>query len=80
MKFAIGLIFGALIGSAVALMFAPRSGEDLRADIKSQVDDQSARVQEQWQQKFQRMQKRIDSMSGEIQAIEDQSLEVELPA
>ena len=30
---------GALFGTALALLFAPRSGEDLRADLREKVSD-----------------------------------------
>jgi gas vesicle protein len=32
-------VLGALVGAAVALMLAPKSGEDLREDLSNQVDD-----------------------------------------
>ena len=30
---------GAIVGSALALLFAPRRGEELRADLRHKVDD-----------------------------------------
>ena len=43
LTFALGTLFGALIGGAVALLFAPSSGEELRANIKTQADTQVTR-------------------------------------
>jgi gas vesicle protein len=35
--FGIGVLAGALIGGTLALLFAPKSGEELRSDIKNRV-------------------------------------------
>lgn len=34
-----GFIVGALVGAAFALLMAPKSGDQLRAEIKHEVDD-----------------------------------------
>ena len=39
--FAGGLVIGGMVGGAVALMFAPKKGEDLRRDIKEKLDRKS---------------------------------------
>jgi gas vesicle protein len=36
---AIGLLAGGAIGAIVALLYAPKSGKELRADIKERADD-----------------------------------------
>ncbi len=77
MKFLLGFFMGLMVGAGVALMFAPASGEETRANIKSQVDAQSAQLQEQWQVRYQQMQARIDKMSDDLQALTKQSKEVE---
>ena len=74
MKYALCLFIGALMGAAVALMLAPSSGDEMRANIKTQVDAQSARLQEQWQQGYQQVQARIDKLSSELPK---KSIEVE---
>jgi gas vesicle protein len=77
MKFALGFLIGLMIGAGVALMYAPTSGEETRANIKTQVDAQSAQIQEQWQARYQQLQARVDKMSGDMQALTKQSKEVE---
>jgi gas vesicle protein len=32
-------VFGAVVGAAVALAFAPKSGEELRTDLSGRVND-----------------------------------------
>lgn len=38
MRFLFGLVFGAFIGSAVTLLFAPRKGEETRKLVKDELD------------------------------------------
>lgn len=37
--FFIGLLAGGAIGAAIALLYAPKTGKELRQDIKSRTDD-----------------------------------------
>jgi gas vesicle protein len=37
-------VFGAVVGAAIALAFAPKSGEELRADLSDRANDLSGRV------------------------------------
>ena len=69
MKFIIGFIWGAMIGAAVALLYAPSTGEELRANIKTQADTQYAKMQEEWQKGISELQSRMDKISGELQAM-----------
>lgn len=77
MKFVLGFLIGLLAGAGVALMYAPASGEETRANIKTQMDAQTAQMQEQWQVRYQQLQARIDKMSGDLQALTKQSKEAE---
>lgn len=69
MKYVLSFGFGALFGAVVALLFAPSSGEELRANIKTQADTQYARLQDEWQKGMNEMQTRMDKMSSELQAM-----------
>jgi gas vesicle protein len=78
--FALGTLFGALIGGAVALLFAPSSGEELRANIKTQADTQYAKLQDQYQKGMTELQTRMDKMSSDVQALASRTKETEKPA
>jgi len=80
LTFALGTLFGALIGGVVALLFAPSSGEDLRANIKTQVDTQATRLQDQYQKGMTELQTRVDKMSNDLQALSSRSKETDNPA
>jgi len=80
LTFVLGTLFGALIGAGVALLYAPSSGEELRANIKTQADAQYARLQDQWQKGMTEMQTRMDKMSSDLQAMTGRSKETGDPA
>jgi len=77
MKYLLSFMLGTVFGVAIALMFAPTSGTELRTNLKAQVDTQSAKVQEQWQEKYSLLQSKIDKMSGDLKALEEETKESE---
>lgn len=77
MKYSLSFLLGAFVGAAVALLLAPSSGEELRANIKSQADTQYARMQDQWQKGMQEMQTRMDKMSSDLKAMSHRVEETE---
>lgn len=80
LTFALGTLFGALIGGAVTLLFAPSSGEDLRSNIKTQADTQYARVQSGVQKGVQEVQTRVEKISSDLQARSGGSKDAVSPA
>ena len=80
LTFALGTLFGALIGGTVALLFAPSSGEELRANIKTQADTQVARLQDQYEKGMTELQTRVDKLNNDLQALSSRSKETENPA
>lgn len=40
-KFACGVLFGSLVGGIAALLFAPKSGDKMRKDLKKKYNDVS---------------------------------------
>ena len=80
MSFMIGILFGAAVGSIVALLFAPSSGEELRGNIKTQADAQYAKLQEQYQNGMTELQTRMDKMSSDLQSMTSRSKETDKPA
>jgi gas vesicle protein len=68
LKFVLSFLLGAVVGAAVALLFAPSSGEELRANIKTQADTQYAKLQSEYQNGIQQLQARIDKLSSEVQS------------
>ncbi len=66
MKYALGFLFGAVFGAAVALLFAPSSGEELRSNIRNQADTQYTRLQDEYQKGMQEMRNRMDKLRSDL--------------
>ena len=79
MKFIIGFIWGTIVGAAVALLYAPSTGEELRNNIKTQADAQYAKLQEEWQKGMNELQGRMDKLSGDLQAMSGKAEEAGTP-
>ena len=49
-SFVVGMLWGAAIGAAIGLMFAPRSGAETRAQLSNQTDRlrRNAKEQAEW--------------------------------
>lgn len=69
MKYLLSFLMGAAAGAAVALMLAPSSGEELRANIKTQADTQYARLQDEWQHGMDQMQTRMDRLNDDMHTL-----------
>ena len=45
----LAFLFGAIVGAAVALLYAPTSGEELRANIKTEADVRMEQLTAEWE-------------------------------
>ena len=77
MKYALSFLIGNVVGATIALLFAPSSGDELRANIKTQADAQYVKLQDQWQKGMQDMQTRMDKMSSDLKSISSKVDEAE---
>jgi len=80
MKYVMGFLFGAVFGAAVAFLYAPSTGEELRANIKTQADTQYAKLQDDWRKGMQELHDRMNKMSGDLQAMASKVKETDQPA
>jgi len=75
MKYVLSFLLGALAGSLVALLFAPSSGEELRANIKIRADEEYSRLQDGLQKGMQDLRTRMDKLNSDVQAIANKTEE-----
>ena len=66
MKDVFYLLLGAAIGAIIALLFAPESGQELRADIRSTADKDLGKVQVEWQTALAKTHQRLDQMQADL--------------
>jgi gas vesicle protein len=67
-NFVLGLIFGALVGAAVALLLAPTSGDTLRTQIQAKVEGTASEVKLAMEEERARLQTELEALKrGEIQ-------------
>jgi len=74
LAFLIGIVLGGLIGAAVALLYAPQSGEETRAairersiELKEQAMEQASALRDQAQQQVQSLQQQVTELQGRLQ-------------
>ena len=50
MKFVLGFVFGVLAGTVIAMLFAPKSGQNLRAELQTRAKQAGAEGQKRLQE------------------------------
>ena len=65
-------LLGSLVGAAVALLYAPMSGEELRSQIREEADVRVKKATEEWNRALENMQKSLDETSADIRAYLEQ--------
>ena len=66
MKYAAVSIVSALLGAMVALLFAPSSGNELRSNIKNEMDTQFVRAKDELNKGVQDVQGRVDKLTSDL--------------
>jgi hypothetical protein len=60
--FVLGGLVGAAIGAGVALLFAPESGEQLRADIRARADEVVGEIKDAATERRAQLQSRLSAL------------------
>jgi gas vesicle protein len=66
MKDVFYLLLGAAIGAIIALLFAPESGQELRANIRATADKDLGKVQAEWQTAMAKTHERLDQIQADL--------------
>ena len=78
MKAILYFLYGAVAGAIIALLFAPQSGEDLRAKIRSTADEDWQRFQLEWQAGMEKTQARLDQVTSDLKHVMQKQTEAEV--
>ena len=71
MKEIVYFVMGAAVGATVALLFAPKSGAELRADLQATAEKDKARLQEDWQAAMAKTNEQVDKLKAELKAAQE---------
>ncbi|MFN2184860.1 MAG: YtxH domain-containing protein [Anaerolineae bacterium] len=66
MKEIMYFLLGAVVGATLALLFAPESGKDLRANIQATAEKDAAKLQAEWQAAMARTNERLEQMQADL--------------
>jgi len=70
LSFLVGLVVGGLIGAAVALLYAPQSGEETREAIRTKSIELRDQATEQAAQLREAAMQRIETLQGEVSELQ----------
>jgi gas vesicle protein len=73
MKYLASFLGGAVFGALVALLLAPSSGEELRSRLRTEVERDYQRAQDQLHKGMEQVQTQVDKLSSEVQAAASRS-------
>jgi gas vesicle protein len=71
MKVMASFVLGVVVGAALALLIAPKSGKELRADLQAVAEKDLSRLQAEWKSAEAKANERLDQAQADLgQAIE----------
>ncbi len=62
----LSFLAGAFVGSVVALLYAPKSGEELRTQIRAEADATAKRASAEWNKAVQDIQHQIEESQTQV--------------
>ena len=71
-SFLVGVVFGAVIGAVVALIYAPSSGEELRLRIGQEAEAERDKLQAGYEKARHQVQERVETMQHHQEAESEQ--------
>jgi gas vesicle protein len=66
MKQIVFFLLGAAVGAVAALMFAPASGAELRAQIQTAAEKDLSLLQSGWQKGLQKTNEKLDKLQADV--------------
>jgi gas vesicle protein len=72
MRYLLSFLSGVFVGAAVALLYAPKSGEELRGQIRTQAETELEKAQAEWQRMQQQISAKLDETLAEVRGLVEQ--------
>ena len=73
MKYLMSFVLGAAVGAVAALLFAPSSGAELRAQIQTGAEAELKKAEAEWQKATTELHEKFDQTSEDIRAFIEQA-------
>ena len=78
MKELVFFLLGTAVGAVAALMFAPSSGAELRAQLQTAAEKDLERLQSEWEKGLQKTNEKVDKLQADLkQAMQQAQSEAE---
>jgi gas vesicle protein len=75
MKYFVSFLSGALVGAIVALLMAPSSGEELRAQIGERAEVELKRAETEWKRALTELNVKLEDVRHEVNTLVQRSEE-----
>jgi gas vesicle protein len=75
MKYFVSFLSGALVGAIVALLMAPSSGEELRAQIGERAEVELKRAETEWKRALTELNLKLEDVRHEVNTLVQRSEE-----
>ncbi len=66
MKMVIAFVLGVMVGSVVTLMLAPKSGEELRQELRQQAAAEREQARKEYAQAMEQVHQRVDKVQSDM--------------
>ena len=73
MKYLVSFLAGAVVGAVAALLLAPSSGAELRAQLQSGAEAELKKAEAEWKKATSELQEKLDQTSQELKSLVEQS-------
>jgi len=77
MKAMLYFLYGAIAGAIIALLFAPQSGKETRANIQSTAEENWQKIQSEWQAGMETIHSRLDQVQSDLKQVQQKQNEAE---
>lgn len=73
MKYVVSFVSGVFVGAAFALLFAPASGEELRAQIREGAEVELRKAETEWKKAVAELSAKVDETRQEVSSLVEQA-------
>lgn len=73
LNFFAGMIVGGVLGAMAALLYAPQSGAELRANLQEQANAERQRLQTLYEKQLDEVKSQLDKAQKDVQSVLEQT-------